>query len=962
MPIGRHAPALLLTSGIVSLFGVAACAELDPLDTGCGNAVVEEGEDCDPGTQSAPNPACGLPDSGATACRFTCTPATTDSATGALIDEAPCPDPFTCGQDGICRRPRGLLDPNPLAVTGGSIPVADDLGDSSVGDELLVTSDQNTFIYGIGEDRTLVSSNTVPVGSESLVIDDLRPETTGSTRKELALIVPQASLNDPALIAVLERSSADAYISLPFDSVQVQAPGAVQSAVFTGGRILGEQFPIVVTNQAISVLVSQNEVATLVSLVEPLAGFAIEPDPDIVGCDIVYFIEQASNQVRAYPLCREGAMGGPRRNVGEGATMPQLRATLPETIAVRPSPNPVKYSSLHIGDFRFRMMVADGEPPSPEDVGEGADFLISATCPGNRNCIAQARLANNPPDVATPPDVAKPVVVAGDVNAETEDNCRYEPTAVEDGFVAEIEKTDVNSPAGARVLAVADVNGDGNVDFANEAGLFVSLGERNRYLIPLCTGKRWDSAVFADLNKDGALDLVVGEAAPPLETAETLTDLKGGPIRAYINNGTGSFGSYEVNGVSGDLVTVADFDGDNVDDIIYLERSVGSFQRLGYVSYGRTDGGPELPGLFGVFEGEAQIASGQLVGRDAPADLLVVTALLDEGGGPLVNTTVFAGSTSRLLVSPLLLLGADDIDLEEASVPVLATAGNFQSGEQVTLAVLSQDGEVAKGEAESFSVWDVTLHPEGSETTASPPVAGAAIEVFGERLDEVSLFGLSVDVLDDDTGRDELLIVLDNQIEFFTLTDGRFELVASDAGEASFTLTGAASARPLVTDLDGDGREDIVAPVRVLDDTSLEEFLQIEILWNDPTGLTSQTVQPSGGGDAGFRSITAVASMNILGDERDDIIVLVNEFDELGPASLSVVTLDRERQVDLVQSIDVPGNFSGSQLAAGDFDGDGLDDLVVANQTANTSFVFFGQDAPGSGGPSTTPGSEAAAP
>src|SRR5688572_13277854 len=76
----------------------ASCADLPPLEPGvCGNAVVDEDEDCDSlaDPDLGPNTVCAAADDSTRACRYVCAQTT------------PCPIGWGCGPDGVCRYASG---------------------------------------------------------------------------------------------------------------------------------------------------------------------------------------------------------------------------------------------------------------------------------------------------------------------------------------------------------------------------------------------------------------------------------------------------------------------------------------------------------------------------------------------------------------------------------------------------------------------------------------------------------------------------------------------------------------------------------------------------------------------------------------------------------------------------------------------------------------------------------------
>jgi hypothetical protein len=112
---GRAAapPFAVVALSALVLHHAAGCEVLDPLNAGCGNGVLDPGEDCDgnfPG-QAVP---CREPVA-ESSCRFDCS------------EDGTCPAGFGCGADGVCRRPTGTfaMSVGPLGGRTSHIVVSD---------------------------------------------------------------------------------------------------------------------------------------------------------------------------------------------------------------------------------------------------------------------------------------------------------------------------------------------------------------------------------------------------------------------------------------------------------------------------------------------------------------------------------------------------------------------------------------------------------------------------------------------------------------------------------------------------------------------------------------------------------------------------------------------------------------------------------------------------------------------
>jgi hypothetical protein len=108
----RAARALALSS----IFWVGACARLPEIDAGqCGNAVVEEHEDCD-GFASSDGSVCRPPGS-VGQCHYDCSRQVDGSRPA-------CPAGWGCDASSICRRPSGDFESSREAEVGGATVLA----------------------------------------------------------------------------------------------------------------------------------------------------------------------------------------------------------------------------------------------------------------------------------------------------------------------------------------------------------------------------------------------------------------------------------------------------------------------------------------------------------------------------------------------------------------------------------------------------------------------------------------------------------------------------------------------------------------------------------------------------------------------------------------------------------------------------------------------------------------------
>jgi hypothetical protein len=142
---------------VPAVLGLAACADLQPAETGvCGNDVIDAQEDCDGHAVSA-SAECAPPGS-AHECRYVCGTAT-PGGDGAV---AQCPTGFGCGLDGVCRQFTGgfSLDSAPAAISSfaltsghfnadgkaGVFVLGDDLGDGRRFSRVVDTGSSNAAL------------------------------------------------------------------------------------------------------------------------------------------------------------------------------------------------------------------------------------------------------------------------------------------------------------------------------------------------------------------------------------------------------------------------------------------------------------------------------------------------------------------------------------------------------------------------------------------------------------------------------------------------------------------------------------------------------------------------------------------------------------------------------------------------------------------------------------------------
>jgi hypothetical protein len=132
---------------------LAGCTDLPPVaDTGCGNLVLNEEEDCD-GFSAFSGASCGAPGT-VHACFYVC---------DAAASEPLCPPGWGCGGDGRCRQPSGAFAPNGEAFRFAVTNFA--LGDVDGDGNLDLVGGQGSLLttrYGAG-DSTFITEEDILV-------------------------------------------------------------------------------------------------------------------------------------------------------------------------------------------------------------------------------------------------------------------------------------------------------------------------------------------------------------------------------------------------------------------------------------------------------------------------------------------------------------------------------------------------------------------------------------------------------------------------------------------------------------------------------------------------------------------------------------------------------------------------------------------------------------------------------
>ncbi len=481
----------------------------------------------------------------------------------------------------------------------------------------------------------------------------------------------------------------------------------------------------------------------------------------------------------------------------------------------------------------------------------------------------------------------------------------------------------------AEVLAVADLDGDGKSDFVLERGAVLSSEA-----VP-CVGKStcqlqhafWAGARVADFNRDGHMDVI---GAPP-DTRE---------LTFWMGIGDGRFNTFPIttagipartgkDGLAHPLLSVGDFDGDLSPDLAFAESEARTVDQAGLtVLFGKPLSVPSDLREVGTVDRLTDLSSGMLFVNDSNNNTLSDLVML-AADGKAQGVGMFAGQTSRLLFSSLALpvdaANRDKVKLQEVVV------GRFQK--RVASAEPEKGSRddmimLASNQSEKLIIYFLPNGPDGFD--------GAAVSQTPFHLLDTAVPGqtllLPFDVDGDEI--DELLVAP------FKLHGQRFKHDRIRRNETGFEMNGFAStvrgldkdptsvyelSRTLASfrDLNHDGRRDLTLHARpsrgansyelaFLGDTKsrLAEGLAFELPRHDFAAYLNADADPE---------------LELATGSIDDTSIRLFDLDFTTGEVSEIRTLRASSSVN--------------HLVAGDFDGDGVEDLAVSNDQLE---IFWG--------------------
>jgi subtilisin family serine protease len=529
-------------------------------------------------------------------------------------------------------------------------------------------------------------------------------------------------------------------------------------------------------------------------------------------------------------------------------------------------------------------------------------------------------------------------------------------------------------------VTIGDFNKDGKMDWVvsnggdNSLWLYLGNGDGTNQMpiiIP-CTGTAPVQVIAADLRKIGILDLVVVETdsqtigvflgngdgtfapevtylvpRPPLSVAVgdfngdghqdivvgLLGDEFSGPLATLSGDGTGKFGTSitfladntNLGSFAFTQVTAADLNGDGLTDLITIDE--GGIQDFNgaHVYLSRGDG--TFKDL-GVFDGGAAAAALGDMDEDGCLDAVTV--------GPLGFVSIAKGSC--------------DGTFNTGGVVEMGAGEQLVS---VALADMNGDGHLDVVATGAFFGSGGVFGQEATNlVTVLPGDGRGSLGLSHVYRSEPSMFGLAVTDLNGDGHPDVIVASQDTDTASVFLNDGHGVLPGptgeyigyGDNAGAGFSGTlNAPFTDFFVRDIDGDGKPDLAL-------VEAPQFFQfpwkLAVMLNDGTGHFGPAIRSTIADFGGFPFGYALADFRNTG--RPDL--LVYEFDAIvegNPAVSFSPNIGQGQFGPPVTTRIVPTLLSQfGVLAAGDFNGDGKLDFVIAGDKPSTQggglTVFLG--------------------
>jgi len=870
---------------------IAACGELPFIEANqCGNHVTEDArdEDCD-------GEANCRPPGEYAACRFGCDPAAPCANGCDPLTDCPgcCPSGFGCGLDAVCRRARGAYSvaAHTLAAPTLGLAIGDLDADRRHDAIRLSTDTTSAHFYGEG----LVPADTTTLwGATSLpLLEDL----TGDGMDDLVLRVFMGTDFGGGL-AVLRARPDRSLATTTYSSI---ALAGTDHALFAAIDALPPAVPkelLAFRDDSLDGI----EPSRSRTVLGDLGG---QDASDLVGIAVGRFDEDPVGSP-----CDEAALAF------RGET--EVWLLVPSAAGCADWRTPPEWRSVSLGGFEV-FDLPSGASPSAALGGAQALFAVDWNDDAHLDLLVVGAVSSAP---------GEPVLLLAYGGGQGRFHSTLPLPALPEDYDDEAAELSLDLDPGVSLgfpLALADFNGDGRPDVVSDELLLTSAEDGGSYTV-LARNMQWSAAAVADFNGNGALDLVAArQGAPGLDF--------------FDGTGQGVF-SHSVLPSNQPVAHLAtgDFDGDLLADVAFIQRSdptgASDTDDILSVSFGRPAGSPELPQTLGELSWVEQILSDPIRGGDSADEILMLTRPSPEAEASL-HAAIVIGSGDRGLFAPFLL--RQMVPNAGMTEPLWLTQGTFFSDPAVPgLAVMTQDEQERGGD---YRLW--LVRSSGDDRADLTPLLPAEL-LTSDQPTGIACHGCVSAAVDlDGDGIDELLTFGRATVSVYQVREDGFELWSSQPTSIPFgspeTDSRAVRPRPIVADIDRDGRPDI-ALMAGGGDPADPGSAKVVILWQDEAdGL------PERWADADPSVVTQLESP--AGESATDFALLDADHDLelelalLTDAGLRLLQLVGPRafsapgQVDPLKSWPTENELlpGGDVIAAGDLDGDGVDDLVMGD-------------------------------
>ena len=482
-------------------------------------------------------------------------------------------------------------------------------------------------------------------------------------------------------------------------------------------------------------------------------------------------------------------------------------------------------------------------------------------------------------------------------------------------------------------VAVADVNGDGNLDIivANECastttpmdcegsgtdgtvGVLLGNGDGTfQPVIVIDSGGLIPAAVgVADLNADGKPDIVVTNECPIIDVSYgTCTNYDNGVVTVLLGNGDGSFQppvSYYSGGQRPDSVVLADLNGDGKLDIAVA-------------NYCPKGAGVEAPCQAG-----SSSSIGILLGNGDGT----FGSVADYNSGGYYSTSIAAGDVNGDGKLDLVVASESDYwpDFENGAVAILLGNGDgtFEPPTPYTFVGYGESAEIADVNGDGALDLVVSNGYGVGIFLASGKGTFQSMVTYGSGGDSFAIADINGD------GKPDLLVA--NECASVCTTGTVGILLGTGTGGFRTIVTygsgGFVADSVVAADVNGDGKPDVVVASRCASNTN-------GTCVGDGTvglliGIGDGTFQMENTYGSGGYQANAIAVADLNDDGKGDIIVLNLCADSSCATNGTVSVLLGNGDGTFQTALTYDAGGSGSGIAVGDVNGDHKLDLLVAN-------------------------------